>query len=267
MIVEYHRPEQLSEALALLARETPRTLPLGGGTVLSRVRKPDFAVVDLQRLGLNKIEKEGQLLHIGATVTLQQLYETELVPASIQDALRESLLHEVSRNLRQTATVAGLLASCDGRSPFVTALLALDPRMTWSPGEEIQPVGDYLPLREEFRGGRLITSVRIPLNPTLRFAQVARSPMDRPVVCAAVAMWPSGRTRLTLGGFGSAPILAMDGPEPVGAAVAAREAYRYAEDAWAGAAYRGETAGKLVQRLVAEAASPQDKAADDQAVA
>ena len=42
----------------------------------------------------------------------------------------------------------------------------------------------------------------------------------------------------------------MDGPEPVGAAVAAREAYRFAEDDWASAAYRMDTAGKLVQRMI-----------------
>jgi hypothetical protein len=94
--------------------------------------------------------------------------------------------------------------------------------------------------------------VRIPLNVTLRFEMVARSPMDRPVVCAAVASWPSGRTRVALGGYGKAPILAMDGPEPVGAAVAAREAYRFAEDEWAGADYRMEVAGKLVGRMVAQ---------------
>jgi CO/xanthine dehydrogenase FAD-binding subunit len=252
MIVEYHRPEELSEALALLARPAPRTLPLGGGTVLSRLKKPDFAVVDLQRLGLNKMETEGQLLHIGSTATLQQIFESDLIPASMREGLRDSLLHEVAVNLRRTATIAGLLVSCDGRSPFVTGLLVLDARIIWSPGEDAQSLGDYLPLREEFGRGRLITDVRIPLNPTLRFATVARAPMDRPVVCAAVAAWPSGRTRVTLGGFGKAPILAMDGPEPVGAAVAAREAYRFAGDEWASAAYRMETAGKLVQRLIAD---------------
>ena len=250
MIVEYHRPENLSDALALLARETPRTIPLGGGSVLSRVRKPDFAVVDLQRLGLNKIDNEGQLLHIGATATLQQIFEYENIPAAIQEAIRESLLHETALNLRQVATVAGCLASCDGRSPFVTALLALDARLVWAPGEEVQSLGDYLPLREEFGLQRMIVDVRFPLNATLRFETVARSPMDRPVVCAAVAAWPSGRTRVSLGGFGKAPVLAMDGPEPVGAAVAAREAYRFAEDAWASAAYRMDIAGKLVQRMV-----------------
>lgn len=254
MIIEYHRPEDLPAALALLARETPRTLPLGGGTVLSQALNRDarreYAVVDLQRLGLNKIEKEGQLLHIGATVTLQQAFESEAWPDGIREALQESLLHENSLNLRQTSTIAGLLASCDGRSPFATALLALDARLIWAPGDEVEALGDYLPLREEYLGGRLITSVRIPLNTSLRFEMVARSPMDRPVVCAAVASWPSGRTRVTLGGFGKAPILAMDGPEPAGAAVAAREAYRFAEDAWASAAYRSEIAGKLVERMM-----------------
>lgn len=250
MIVEYHRPENLSQALELLERQQPVTVPLGGGTVLSRTRKPDMAVVDLQKLGLNKIEREGQLLHIGAAVTLQALLESTELPESIHGALGQSLSHEAGLNIRQTATVVGTLVSCDGRSPFVTALLALDPRLAWSPGEESQPLGDFLPLREAFGGGKLITDVRMPLNATLRFAMVARSPMDQPVVCAAVATWPSGRTRVTLGGHGRAPILAMDGPEAGGAVVAAREAYRFAEDPWASAAYRMDIAGKLVQRMI-----------------
>lgn len=252
MIIEYHRPENLSDALALLARVTPRTVPMGGGSVLSRLQKPDMAVVDLQLLGLNKIEKEGQLSLLGATGTLQQILECQVIPESIHAALRESLLHEATLNIRQVATIAGCLASCDGRSPFVTALLALDPRLIWEPGAESQSLGDYLPLREEFSSRHLITSIRIPSNATLRFETVARSPMDRPVVCAAVASWSSGRTRVTLGGFGNAPILAMDGPEPVGAVVAAREAYRFASDQWASAAYRMDVAGILVQRMIAE---------------
>lgn len=250
MIVEYHRPETMPEALELLARKDPRTVPLGGGTALSRNNKPDVAVVDLQKLGLNKIEREGQLLHLGAAVTLQTLYESSVLPADIQDSLRESLTHEVGVNLRQTASLAGTLVCCDGRSPFVTALLALDPRLKWIPGDETQALGDYLPLREEFGEAQLIVDIRIPLNAKLQFAMVARSPMDRPVVCAAVATWPSGRTRVTLGGFGKAPILAMDGPEPGGAGVAAREAYRFTDDAWASAAYRMDIAAKLVQRML-----------------
>lgn len=35
MILEYHRPKTIDEALALLERDNPRTVPLGGGTTLS----------------------------------------------------------------------------------------------------------------------------------------------------------------------------------------------------------------------------------------
>jgi CO/xanthine dehydrogenase FAD-binding subunit len=151
------------------------------------------------------------------------------------------------------ATVAGTLVSCDGRSPFVTALLALDPRLVWANAENSEGLGDYLALRRsEFTAGksRLMTEIRIPRNAGLRFESVARSPLDRPVVCVAVGSWPSGRTRVTLGGYGKAPILAMDGPEPVGAGAAARDAFLNARDAWASAEYRSHAAGVLAARLV-----------------
>ena len=250
MIIEYHRPETLTDALQLLARGDPPTRPLGGGSVLSQERKQDYAVVDLQCLGLNKIEIEGKLLSIGATVTLQDLMLSDVFPEAMGSALRDSLLHEASVNIRRVATVAGSLVSCDGRSPFITALLALDPRMAWAASADQLPLGDFLPLREQFGKNRLIIGVKVPVNVQLSFSMVARSPMDRPVVCAAVATWPSGRTRVTLGGFGSAPILAIDGPEAGGAVVAAREAYRFAGDDWASAAYRMEIAAKLVQRML-----------------
>lgn len=252
MIIEYHRPENVNEALALLGRSTPVTFPLGGGTVLSRMRKDDIAVVDLQILGLDYIQPEVQLLCVGATATIQALLDFPGLPEGSRDALINSLRHETGHNIRQVATIAGIIASSDGRSPFVTALLAMDPRLVWAPGDEHQPLGDFLPLREEFCRGRMIVEVRIPVNVSLRFDMIARSPMDRPIVCAAVATWPSGRTRIALGGHGVAPILAMDGPEPGGAVVAAREAYHFASDQWASADYRMEIAGKLVQRMLHE---------------
>lgn len=252
MIIEYHRPDNLPDTLALLGRKTPLTLPLGGGTVLSHEQPRDIAVVDLQKLGLNRIEIEGQQVRLGATVTLQQLHDCPDLPATLQAAVRESVIHEAGSNLRQSATLAGVLVSCDGRSPFVTMLLALDTRITWDPGHEAQPVGDYLPLRKPEGKGQLIEEIRVQSNVTVRFEIVARTPMDRPIVCAAMAFWPSGRTRVALGGYGKAPILAMDGPEPGGAMVAAREAYRFANDPWASAAYRMDVAGKLVQRMLAK---------------
>ena len=82
-------------------------------------------------------------------------------------------------------------------------------------------------------------------------ATIARTPADRPIVCVAAARWPSGRTRLALGGFGAAPTLAMDGPEDSGAQIAAASAYSQAGDEWASAEYRSEAAGILALRCLA----------------
>ncbi len=94
----------------------------------------------------------------------------------------------------------------------------------------------------------LITSIVFPIKVKLAYESVARTPADQPIVCAAAVQWKSGRTRLALGGWGPAPILAMDGPEPAGMEAAGRSAYSHCEDEWASAEYRQEIAGVLAQR-------------------
>ena len=66
----------------------------------------------------------------------------------------------------------------------------------------------------------------------------------------AVAQWESGRTRIALGGFGSTPIIAMDGPEAQGVDLACLDACFDADDEWASAQYRREVAPKLALRCL-----------------
>jgi CO/xanthine dehydrogenase FAD-binding subunit len=142
------------------------------------------------------------------------------------------------------------LVAADGRSPFATALLALAAELTLLPGEETLNLGDFLPLRAARKPNQLITQIIIPSNIELAYEYVARTPADLPIVCAAVAHWPSGRTRVALGGYGAAPLLAMDGPEAAGAEQAARDAYHEAGDQWASAAYSSDVAATLVNRCI-----------------
>ena len=244
MIIEYNRPANLEEALQLLARSTPRTLPLGGGTVLAGPSKEEFAVVDLQNLGLNSLTSHGNFLELGAALTLQALLDHPDCPPE----LRRVIELEATNNLRQAATVAGTLVSADGRSAFAAALLALDARLTLLPGEESLDLGDLLPLRAERLRGRLISRVSLPANARLAYEVVARTPADLPIVCAALALWPSGRMRLVLGGYGADPKLAFDGSEPDGLGAAAQSAYADAQDEWASAGYRAAVAAVLAQR-------------------
>lgn len=245
MIITYHRPKTLDEALTLLKQ--PNRLPLGGGTLLSKPTAGPVEVVDLQSLGLDSITKNGNNLQVGATVTLQQLLEYEYCPTALKAAIKL----EAPLNLRNAATVAGTLVSCDGRSPFATVMLALDTKLDIRTSEDesrVSSIGEFLPLRPQ----GLITSITLPLNVRLAFDYVSRTPADKPIVCAALAQWNSGRTRLALGGIGKNPLLAMDGTEADGAEAAARNAFHEAEDEYASAEYRMDVAATLAKRCMQE---------------
>jgi len=242
MIIEYFRPQSMDDALTLICQ--PDTFPLGGGTFLTQPRPDPIKVVDLQALGLNKIRKAGNDLEVGATATLQQLLETEHAP----QALKAAIQLEAPLNLRNMATVAGALVACDGRSTFATAMLALDAQLLIQPNDEEITLGNLLPLRDEILSGKLITKITIPLQARLTFEQVARTPVDKPIICVALAVWPSGRARLALGGWGDSPSLAMDGRETSGIEIAARNAAHDASDEWASSEYRMHMAETLAKR-------------------
>lgn len=242
MISTYHRPQTLDEALTLLSQ--PNTVPLGGGTLLSHGTADSVAVVDLQRLGLDALQVSGNEFQIGATCTLQSLLEEKICPP----ALKRALKLEAPLNIRNTATTAGTLVTSDGRSPFTAMLLAMDAKIEINVDRQTKIVncGEFLLTRP----GGLITSIIIPLNVKSAFEYVSKTPADKPIICAALTQWNSGRARLTLGGYGKSPLLAMDGTEADGIQEAARNAYHEAQDEWASAEYRMDVAAVLARRAL-----------------
>lgn len=241
MITAYSRPKTLDEALALLAQ--PNASPLGGGTLLSQGEADSVHAVDLQLLSLESLRVNGNNLELGATLTLQSFLESDHCP----EALKSALKLEAPLNIRNSATVAGTLVSCDGRSTFASVLLALDAKITIiSDQSSVIGLGEFLPLRP--RG--LITSIILPLNVKLAFEYVSRTPADKPIVCVALAQWNSGRTRLAVGGFGKSPMLAMDGTSSDDLATAARNAFHEATDDYGSAEYRMDVAAILAKRCI-----------------
>lgn len=247
MITQYHRPATVEEALRLLRRKQPLTRALGGGSVLAAPSAESFEVVDLQELKLDRITSRGKNLHIGATATLEALHSSA-IPAALQAAIA----HEAAYNIRQVATAAGALVAADGRSPFAVAMLALDAQLELQPKDETLGYGDLLALRPRNLTGKLITKIVISSAVQLSYQYVARTPADLPIVAVALARWPSGRTRVALGGWAAAPALAMDGREGSGVLEAVENALSEAGDQWAGAEYRREAGRKLAERALAE---------------
>jgi CO/xanthine dehydrogenase FAD-binding subunit len=246
MIQEYFRPSSVEEALRLLSEETKVRKPLGGGTSLSRQLAGTFDVVDLQSAGLDQIQETSQGIGAGAMVRLDSLLVHPAIAAEVKSAIRI----DASENIRNMASLGGWLITSDGRSILTTVLLALDANLTWELGNQQVRLGNWLPLRKQSMPGVLLTDITWQTGTALVYEYVARSPKDRPILVVAAARWKSGRTRVALGGFGDAPILAMDGPGSTGADIASRDACSDADDLWATAKYRREVAAKLALRCV-----------------
>lgn len=253
MISEYHRPDNLEDLIDLLSRKSPETIVLGGGLFINEVIKDPIAVVDIQDLGLDQIQTKGKSMEIGAGVTLQSLLDHPDIPRVLKNAIK----HQETINRRQVATVAGTLITASGRSSIPAVLLAMDAEleiMGKSKRVEKIHLGDFLPLRKEKVTGRIITGISIPVDVRIAYHYAARSPADLPIVATAAVIWPSGRTRVVLCGYGDQPIMVVDGPEPDGAELAAKDAYSEAGDQWASAEYRSETASVLVKRCLSDIA-------------
>jgi CO/xanthine dehydrogenase FAD-binding subunit len=245
MITDYHRPQTLEEALKLLS--DPNSRPLGGGTVLTQWTDESFSLVDLQDLGLDKLRKSANLLSIGATVTLEALMESPIIPT----ALKRGIALEAPLNQRNRRTVAGALITCTGRSQFASLMMALDAKVKVSGKEsKVLTLGDFLLSQTETQLHTLVTNIEIPIQIKLAFETVGRSPADKPIICAAIAQWNSGRSRLVLGGWGKFPTLAFDGTDSSGIELAARNAAQSANDEWASAEYRSEIAVTLTKRCL-----------------
>lgn len=259
---EYFRPKSLEQALQLLQRAQP----LGGGSELTPRRHQLQAVVDLQDLALGGHEQRGGRMALGGGLRLQSLLQD--IP-ELPNALIQTCRLEAGWNLRNQATLAGCVVSGDGRSPMLAALLALQATLELEPGREQVALDEFLAGRARPWMDRLITWVEIAMQATLRYAGVARSPADRPILCAALARTAEAGWRVVLGGYGPAPMRAVAAEQTLNqasaadwhhsveaAGEAAAMAYARAEDSWASAEYRQAVAGVLVRRLAGEIGPP-----------
>lgn len=244
MIVEYNRPATMEEALRLLQRTDPKTVPLGGGTYLSQAKVGDVAVVDLQALGLDEITMDGMTARIGATAKLQDIYEFE----GLQVVLYKALYQERGANMRRMMTLAGFLVTADGRSPLLAGLHALNARIVFADGVSTG-IDEWLPARQQQRQ-KLITRIEVPVNAGLRLETVSRAPTDRPILTVALAVWLSGEQRLVLGGWGENTRLAYQGAVLEEAIKAAESTLAEASDAWASAEYRKSAASAILRRFM-----------------
>ena len=167
---DYHAPNTIGEATALLARLSEDAKILSGGQSLIPLMKLRLAspahVVDINGIpGLSGIREADGFLRIGALTRESELEESELMMT------RYPLLHDTSKVIadpvvRNLATVGGNLAHGDPANDHPATMLALGAVVVaiGTKGERRIAIGSFFtgPIETSLKPDEILVEIRIP---------------------------------------------------------------------------------------------------------
>lgn len=215
LTLAYSRPATVREAAELVAADTLAIA--GGALLLGQLDLPYRRVVDLRALpDLRVIAADAGTLRLGAAAFLQEVVESDAAPPD----LKASLTRALGPNLRQHASVGESLLADAPPGEWIAALAALEARVERvdAAGTATEsPVAQFLTEPPTRRRAALVTAIMVPLpgpDTWLGAAFVARTPADKPIVCAAVRVTRAGDGRVAsalaaIAGASPAPVMAL----------------------------------------------------------
>jgi len=275
----YHAPQNLNEAITLLA-DNAVARPLAGGNSLlvepSRSRIGDAELVDLRRIAeLSGIQSRDGGVWIGATTPLVRIADDATVQVRFL-ALAEAVRSIGDAQVRNRATVGGNLADQDPEADLPAAVLALAAQIeVRGPGGSRTIAADDLnggPARTSLARGELITGVLLPA-PAARSGSAyekIKHPATLYAICgvaASVTLTASGsvsscRVAVTGATESATRLPAVEAalvgqrpdPDALGAALGQdAQSLIFRGDRFASAEYRRHLTRVLVQRAVTRA--------------
>jgi xanthine dehydrogenase YagS FAD-binding subunit len=107
----YSCPAKIEEAMDSGAKSNTATFIAGGTTLIDLMKLNVLApetLIDINKLGLDKIEKRGTSLFIGALASNSDIAHNKIVKSDFP-VLSESILSGASAQLRNMATAGGNL--------------------------------------------------------------------------------------------------------------------------------------------------------------
>jgi len=276
---EYHAPETLAQAVALLA-ELPDAKLLAGGQSLMPMMNFRYLmpgqVVDLNRVAeLSGIAVESGRLRIGAMTRQRDIEQAPLV-ARHAPLIPEAYQLVSHKQIRNRGTYGGALCQLDPSSEQPCFTAALDGVLTIVRHEDGRAAARELPMSEwavmymtpALEEGEMLASVSLDIWPEghgYAFTEYARRHGDYAIVgvaalCAADAGGRIDRLSVALCGVGPGPVRlsatetavrgqAMD-EDAIRAAVREARAIDFMADAHVTADYRQHLAGVLTERAL-----------------
>jgi aerobic carbon-monoxide dehydrogenase medium subunit len=228
---EYHAPETVADAVALLGAHADECKPLAGGQSLVpmlALRLTRFEhLIDLNRVPeLVGVGRENGAVRVGA-MTRQRAVERDPAVAALVPLLASAVPYIGHTQIRNRGTIGGSIAHADPASELPAVALALDAEL------EVASTGGTrrVPANEFFEGtwttcladDELLVAVHFPIwegECGFGFEEVARRSGDFALagVAVAVELGPEGavqRASIGLLGMGGTPLRAFEAEQSI----------------------------------------------------
>ena len=176
--------------------EHPNNALLSGGLWLKKIGTPIETLVDLAKLGLDKIETTTQEIVIGALTPLSDVEKHPDIIALGQGYISQSIKAIMGVGLRNLATIGGSIAGKYPFSDIISALLTLDVTLVFYPNQT-QSLIDFLDQRGKL--DRILTHIVIQKSDVIGyFKKVANTPLDFAIINMALA-YRKNDVRISIG--------------------------------------------------------------------
>jgi carbon-monoxide dehydrogenase medium subunit len=132
----YFCPDNKEEAFGILLKYGRRARVIAGGTDLLSLKPVGVdCLLDIANLGLDYIEREGEVIRIGAATTLKSMGDSPYLLSGPFQALFEAIESHSTSTIRNRATVGGNLCNGSTCADLALPLLVMDSRLLVSSHE------------------------------------------------------------------------------------------------------------------------------------
>jgi len=271
----FHQPRTVKEAVGLLHNADAKTCVVAGATdLVLRAPRSVTALVDIGRLGLSYVKRDGGAVRIGATTTLAELQQSAIIRRLANGILAEAAACCGGIQTRNMASIGGNLANASPAADMAAPLLALDAAVMLQSlrGKHRVPLAEFFSGPHKTVAKRaLVVEILIPAGKprtAWSFQRLARTETDIAIVNVAAAIQIDRQNRCTcariaLGAVAPQPMRAARAEACLtrqaitrelidGAAETAAGEARPISDLRASAEYRREMSRVLVRRALEE---------------
>ena len=181
---EYYRASSLEDAYQKL-QASPKNVIVAGGLWMKKMGQSYDSLIDLSKLGLDKISETKDEVIVGSMVSQRDFEDSKIVSFLFAGAPAFAVREVMGVNFRNLATIGG---SIMGRYPFsdvITGLLPYDVELEFYPAQKMS-LEEYLNYKGKLNA--ILVAVHIKkVEGKGFFKKVKTTALDFPIVNIAVA--------------------------------------------------------------------------------